>query len=59
VAATDSQNGDLDPTVLEATRRALLADCVDRGALLIGPLFESPGAGRVEPEGDGWRLLPV
>jgi glyoxylase-like metal-dependent hydrolase (beta-lactamase superfamily II) len=49
-------NGDLDPVVLEATRRALLSACVDRGALLIGPLFAPPGGGRVRADGDRWRL---
>ncbi len=49
-------NRDLDPVVLEATRRELLAACVDRDALLIGPLFAPPGGGRIRLDGDRWRL---
>jgi glyoxylase-like metal-dependent hydrolase (beta-lactamase superfamily II) len=56
VARPEIDNGDLDPIVLAATRRALLADCAERGALLIGPLFAPPGGGPVAPEGETWRL---
>lgn len=37
-------------------RRALLQECAARDALMIGPHFGSPGAGRVRPVGDSWRL---
>jgi glyoxylase-like metal-dependent hydrolase (beta-lactamase superfamily II) len=56
IANPSIDNGDIDPVVLEATRRGLLAACVERDALLIGPLFAAPGGGRVRPEGDSWRL---
>jgi glyoxylase-like metal-dependent hydrolase (beta-lactamase superfamily II) len=50
------ENGDLDPVALEATRRALLVRCVADDVVLVGPLFASPGGGRVAPDGDTWRL---
>ena len=56
IAAPDVDNGDLDPVALEATRRALLARCVQDDAVLVGPLFAPPGGGPVRPEGDTWRL---
>jgi len=56
IASPQIDNGDLDPVALEATRRALLARCVEEDALLIGPLFASPGGGQVERDGDTWRL---
>ena len=56
IADPSVDNGDLDPVALESTRRALLAECVDRDVVLIGPLFASPGGGRVRPDGDTWRL---
>jgi glyoxylase-like metal-dependent hydrolase (beta-lactamase superfamily II) len=56
IAAPQVDNGDLDPVALEATRRALLARCVDRAALLVGPLFAHPGGGWIHPSDGGWRL---
>lgn len=56
IASPEVPNGDLDPVLLAKTRRALLARCAEEGALLIGPLFAGPGAGRVLPHGDTWRL---
>lgn len=56
IAAPDVDNGDRDPVQLAQTRRTLLSRCVDDDVLLIGPLFASPGAGRVRPDGDTWRL---
>lgn len=56
IARPEVDNGDLDPVVLEATRRALLARCAAEGALLVGPLFADPGGGRVVEDGDTWRL---
>jgi len=37
-------------------RRALLKECAERNTLVIGPHFGTPGAGRVRPDGDAWRL---
>lgn len=56
IAAPEVDNGDLDPVVLAATRRSLLARCAEQGTLLVGPLFAEPGAGRVVADGDTWRL---
>lgn len=56
IAAPGVTTGDLDPALLERTRRSILARCAASDALLIGPLFASPGAGRVRAEGDTWRL---
>ena len=56
IADPSVENGDLDPVALEATRRRLLAECVERDAVLIGPLFAAPGGGRVRPYGNTWRL---
>ena len=39
-------------------RRALLSECARRNTLMIGPHFGTPGAGRVRPDGDAWRLEP-
>ena len=39
-------------------RRALLDECATRNTLVIGPHFGTPGAGRVRPDGDAWRLVP-
>lgn len=59
IAAPEVANGDLDPEALTRTRRALLARCAKERALLIGPLFAAPGGGRVEADGDSWRLVPA
>ena len=56
IASPQIDNGDLDPVALEATRRALLARCVEDDSVLIGPLFAPPGGGRVRPDGGTWRL---
>ena len=58
IASPNVDNGDLDPVALEATRRSLLARCVERDALLVGPLFAAPGGGQVRPSGETWRLEP-
>ena len=59
IANPEVANGDLDPVALAATRRSLLARCVEDDALLLGPLFASPGGGKVRPEGSSWRLEPA
>jgi hypothetical protein len=59
IAAPDTANGDLDPEALAATRRRLLARCVEDDVLLIGPLFAAPGGGRIRPHGATWRLEPA
>lgn len=56
IADPDIARGDIDPGVLATTRRTLLARCVDEEALLVAPLFAAPGGGRVEADGDTWRL---
>ncbi len=58
IADPDVANGDLDPIVLAKTRRELLERCVDDDVLLLGPLFESPGGGRVRRDHRSWRLEP-
>jgi glyoxylase-like metal-dependent hydrolase (beta-lactamase superfamily II) len=59
IADPETTTGDLDPAALTATRRKLLARCVDDDVLLIGPLFAAPGGGRVRPDGTTWRLEPT
>jgi hypothetical protein len=59
IASPEVANGDLDPVLLAATRRALLARCAEASTLLVGPLFASPGAGSIQPAGDAWRLVPA
>ncbi|MGK2949170.1 MAG: MBL fold metallo-hydrolase [Acidimicrobiales bacterium] len=56
IARPEIDNGDLDPTVLAATRRTLLTRCAQEGSLLVGPLFTAPGGGRVVTDGNAWRL---
>ena len=56
IANPDVHQGDRDPIALAATRRTLLARCVDDDVLLIGPLFAPPGGGKVRDDGVGWRL---
>jgi glyoxylase-like metal-dependent hydrolase (beta-lactamase superfamily II) len=56
IANPSIENGDLDPVVLEATRRSLLSRCAQTGALVVGPLFAEPGAGVVQPDGGAWRF---
>jgi glyoxylase-like metal-dependent hydrolase (beta-lactamase superfamily II) len=56
IASPDVDNGDVDPTRLARTRRSLLARCVREDAVLIGPLFASPGGGKVREDGATWRL---
>lgn len=55
---TDPDWAGLDehPHASPAIRHALLQECAARNALMIGPHFGSPGAGRVRPIGDAWRL---
>lgn len=56
IANPDVHTGDLQPAVLQRTRRALLARCARDDALLVGPLFAAPGGGKVRHHGDSWRL---
>lgn len=48
-----------DPVVLPATRRSVLKRCVEEQAVLIGPLFATPGGGHVGPAELGWRLMSM
>jgi glyoxylase-like metal-dependent hydrolase (beta-lactamase superfamily II) len=59
IADPEVANGDRDPVALAATRRKLLARCVDDDVLLLGPLFAAPGGGYVRPDGATWRLEPA
>ena len=47
---------DMDPAASPRLRRTLLAECAERGTLMIGPHFGSPGAGRVRARGNAWVL---
>lgn len=57
IASPQVTTGDRDPAALAASRRALLERCVETKALVVGPLFAPPGAGRVETDADTWRLV--
>ncbi len=56
IANPDVDNGDHDPVTLARTRRSVLARCVREDIVLIGPLFASPGGGKVRQDGASWRL---
>lgn len=58
IARPEVAVGDLDPTVLSATRQDLLARCSEAGSILVGPLFAAPGGGRVAAAGGAWTLVP-
>lgn len=47
---------DMEPAAAPRVRRALLEECERRDAIVIGPHFGAPGAGRVRRDGDVWRL---
>ncbi len=47
---------DFDSDASPGLRRALLEECVEKNALMIGPHFGTPGAGRVRRAGDVWML---
>jgi glyoxylase-like metal-dependent hydrolase (beta-lactamase superfamily II) len=48
---------DMEPDAAPRIRRALLEECEAREALVIGPHFGAPGAGRVRREGEAWQLV--
>ena len=48
-----------DPEAARATRRALLAECAETGALLLPMHFGPPHAGYVRREGAGYRFEPA
>ena len=50
---------DVDPDQGRATRRGFLREAAGDGRLVIGTHFAGPGAGRVEPAGEGWRFAVV
>ncbi|MEX2292139.1 MAG: MBL fold metallo-hydrolase [Acidimicrobiales bacterium] len=56
IASPNVDNGDVDPMVLERTRRSVLTRCVRDDVLLVAPLFAAPGGGKVRREGRTWRL---
>jgi glyoxylase-like metal-dependent hydrolase (beta-lactamase superfamily II) len=47
---------DMEPEAAPGVRRALLEECEACDALVIGPHFGAPGAGRVRRDGEAWRL---
>ncbi|MDE0802828.1 MAG: MBL fold metallo-hydrolase [Acidimicrobiales bacterium] len=49
--------GESTHAVGTATRRELLSELADRRGLLVTTLLGGPGGGRVETEGDGYRLV--
>ena len=59
IASPEVENGDLDPVVLAEDQAFAPGPLRHRRRLLVGPLFASPGAGRVRPQADTWRLDPV
>jgi glyoxylase-like metal-dependent hydrolase (beta-lactamase superfamily II) len=50
---------DHDPTLAEATRRRLLDQAADEGALVLNYHFPWPGLGYVRREEAGWRWEPA
>jgi glyoxylase-like metal-dependent hydrolase (beta-lactamase superfamily II) len=50
---------DTDTAQSEATRRRLLTDLADTGALVIGTHFAPPSAGHLVTDGNGWRFVGV
>jgi glyoxylase-like metal-dependent hydrolase (beta-lactamase superfamily II) len=50
-------NADSDAPAAAATRRSSLAEWASDRALVIGTHFVTPTAGRLEPDGEGWRLV--
>jgi glyoxylase-like metal-dependent hydrolase (beta-lactamase superfamily II) len=50
---------DADAEQCRATRRHLLAEAVDTGALMLGSHFPSLPGGLVIPAGDAWRFTPA
>lgn len=58
IASPQVDNGDVDPVMLERTRRNLLTRCVREDALLVAPLFTLPGGGKIRRDGRAWRLQP-
>ncbi|WP_116202788.1 MBL fold metallo-hydrolase [Amycolatopsis circi] len=47
---------DIDPAESEKTRRRLLAELADSGALVLGTHFAPPTGGRLVSDGSGYRL---
>lgn len=50
---------DMDPVMADQTRRKLYDQAVTRKTLIQGFHFPFPALGRLESQGDGYRLLPV
>jgi glyoxylase-like metal-dependent hydrolase (beta-lactamase superfamily II) len=48
---------DMESDAAPRIRRALLEECEARDALVIGPHFGRPGAGRVRRNGETWELV--
>ncbi len=50
--------GDLDPDTARKTRKELLRACSATNALVLGTHIAGSSAGRVLPDGDGYRFTP-
>jgi glyoxylase-like metal-dependent hydrolase (beta-lactamase superfamily II) len=50
-------NADSDPARAAATRRSRLAEWAADRTLVIGTHFVPPTAGRLQPDGEGWRIV--
>lgn len=57
VRAFERIQGDEDPEGTVAARRRILDDAVESGTVLYGDLWDSPGRGTVQRDGDGYRLV--
>jgi glyoxylase-like metal-dependent hydrolase (beta-lactamase superfamily II) len=53
-----AETGDEDADEARATRRRMLTQVVERGALMIGTHFPSRPAGRLVAHADAWRFVP-
>ena len=57
VADPDGDVGESDLATASATRRAILDELADRRGVLLTTLIGGPGGGRVERDGNGFRLV--
>jgi glyoxylase-like metal-dependent hydrolase (beta-lactamase superfamily II) len=50
---------DADAVLARETRRRMIEQAAQTGALVLGTHFSGRPAGRVIPDGDRWRFLPA